>query len=162
MRLADPYWSKLVAAGYRYEPELTRLLQHVGCDRLDLVDAGEPISALGRHRRGLFPAGPRGGCRAQPADGGQLRSECGAAGFAGGGGGGGVDGLNSPSPAHMSQLPGGRAGASAAVRENRLGTVSVDVPAKTLDQLVGEAGLGGRPLLVKLDVEASGLDPRDG
>lgn len=154
VRLADPYWSKLVATGYRYEPELTRLLQHVGCDELDLVDAGANIGFWAVTAAGLFPRGRVVAVEPNPPMVAQLRVNVAPLGSR-------VEVVEVALTAFeqpkvrltMSQLPGGHAGASAAVRESRLGTVSVDVPAKTLDQLVGEAGLGGRPLLVKLDVE---------
>lgn len=152
--MADPYWARLLANSYVYEPEVDEFIQSIGRMGFDFIDVGANIGYWSVVVSGRLPKSRVTAVEPNPEIFSELianaelnddRFDCRHAAI-------------TPTKAETVTLqfsaePGGHAGATADPRYAQSGYKHVEVPALTLDVLVAEQRRPGIPLLVKLDIE---------
>ncbi len=157
--IADPYWARLLAKGYVYEPEVGAFLHSIRGMAFDFVDVGANIGYWSVVVSGKFPESRVTAFEPNPATLSELlanaalngnRFDCRHAAI-------------TPTAAETVtlQFPQERGGHAAATADPRYaldGFEKVEVPALTLDAIVDEQRRRGIPLLVKLDIEGLETD----
>ncbi len=154
VQVGDPYWARIIAPGYLYEPEIATWLERLTGKEVDLLDVGANIGYWSVYFSGLFPEARVTAIEPNPHVFDQLqknaelngqRFEC-------------VQSAVTPEPIdtielQVSDTRSGHAAATVDPRKASQDLVSVAVPATTLDALVARVRRPGIPLLVKLDIE---------
>ncbi len=152
--LADPYWARLLAKGYVYEPEVAAFLHSIRGMTFDFVDVGANIGYWSVVVSGQFPESRVMAIEPNPAIFAELvtnaalnddRFECRHTA---------VTPMNAKTVTlQFSGERGCHAAATAEPGHARAGYQKVEVPATTLDAIVAKQRRPGIPLLVKLDIE---------
>lgn len=152
--LHDPYWARITAAGFRYEPEVECLLRGLRTLEFNFLDVGANIGYWSILVSGMFPERQVIAVEPNPAIFAGLcrnanlnadRFTC-------------IQAAVTPSPVDAVDLfvssgRGEHAAASADGGRFASHQARVTVPATTLDELVDSLRRDGTPLLVKLDIE---------
>ncbi len=152
--LADPYWARLLAKGYVYEPEVAAFLRSIRGMAFDFVDVGANVGYWSVFVSGQFPESRVTAIEPNPAIFSELvtnaalngdRFDCRRTA---------ITPMNAKTVTlQFSGERGGHAAATAEPGHARLGYEKVEVPATTLDIIVAKQRRRGIPLLVKLDIE---------
>jgi FkbM family methyltransferase len=153
--LGDPYWTRLVAPGYHYEPEVERLLMSIVDRTTDFLDVGANIGYWSVWVSQQFPecrvlalepnpSAYQWLCQNNLRNGGRFETRPLAVG---------IDGRRDL-PFHIPAGRGGHAGAHLAATGGSTGyTREVLVDATPLDEVLTHFRRRGRRVLAKLDIE---------
>jgi FkbM family methyltransferase len=153
--LRDPYWSRLLFRGYRYEPEIERMLQQVAqCEQIAFLDCGANFGYWSIRSRELFPAATVIAIEAEPSNFDKLAANLDL-------NGGGFISINAAvydttgETVSIGTSNGHHADAQVGRGTALVGTV-------TIDDLIATHCPDARTIVVKIDVEGSEEKALDG